>query len=88
MCIRDRLRNLAGVSPWLERPDLIEVKSTALGQGKTSKKVVEFNLMVFIKRPRDKDGPPGDKGGAKPAGAAATTAALSVPTSGLPPARP
>jgi type IV pilus assembly protein PilN len=94
--VSELLRNLAGVSPWLERPDLIEVKSTALGQGKTSKKVVEFNLMVFIKRPRDKDGPPGDKGGAKPAGpsagATATTAALSVapasPTVGLPPARP
>ena len=81
--VSELLRNLAGVSPWLERPDLIEVKSTALGLGKTSKKVVEFNLMVYIKRPRDKDGQPGDKGGAKP-GPAATTAALSGPRSGLP----
>ena len=81
--VSELLRNLAGVSPWLERPDLIEVKSTALGQGKTSKKVVEFNLMVYIKRPRDKDGQPGDKGGSKP-GPAATTAALSGPPSGLP----
>jgi len=64
--VSELLRNLAGVSPWLERPDLIEVKSTALGQGKTSKKVVEFNMMVHIKRPRDKDGAPGDKGGPKP----------------------
>ena len=37
------------------RPDLIEVKSTGLGQGKSAKKVVEFNLVVNIKRPRDKD---------------------------------
>ena len=96
--VSELLRNLAGVSPWLERPDLIEVKSTALGQGKTSKKVVEFNLMVHIKRPRDKDGPPGGKGGPKPgpAGAPATatasTAALSgkptSPSTGLPSARP
>lgn len=93
--VSELLRNLAGVSPWLERPDLIEVKSTALGQGKTSKKVVEFNLMVHIKRPRDKDKPPGDKGGLKPGpagtSASATVAALSGPTTstptGLPPAR-
>lgn len=57
--VSEFLRNLAGVSPWLERPDLIEVKSTGLGQGKTAKKVVEFNLVVSIKRPRDKDGPAG-----------------------------
>lgn len=66
--VSEFLRNLAGVSPWLERPDLIEVKSTGLGQGKTAKKVVEFNLVVNIKRPRDKDGAPdGAKGSpAKP----------------------
>jgi type IV pilus assembly protein PilN len=68
--VSELLRNLAGVSPWLERPDLIEVKSTGLGQGKTAKKVVEFNLVVSIKRPRDKDAAPG---GVK--GAPATTAA-------------
>jgi len=55
--VSELLRNLAGVSPWLERPDLIEVKSTAIGQGRASKKVVEFNLMVYIRRARDKGGP-------------------------------
>lgn len=55
--VSELLRNLAGVSPWLERPDLVEVKSTGLGQGKTAKKVVEFNLNVMIRRPRDKDQP-------------------------------
>src|SRR5471032_465054 len=74
--VSELLRNLAGVSPWLERPDLIEVKSTGLGQGKTAKKVVEFNLVVNIKRPRDKDLPAaGAKGpngapGSRPAAAA------------------
>ena len=53
--VSELLGNLASVSPWLERPELIEVKSTGLGQGKTAKKVVEFNLSVNIKRPRDKD---------------------------------
>jgi type IV pilus assembly protein PilN len=101
--VSELLRNLAGVSPWLERPDLIEVKSTALGLGKTSKKVVEFNLMVNIKRPRDKDQPPAGKGapkgGAAPASAAASLRpagpalaaappSSAVPTTGLPPAQP
>jgi len=70
--VSELLRNLAGASPWLEKPDLIEVKSTGLGQGKTARKVVEFNLNVFIKRPRDKDQPEdGAKGKtAKPQGSA------------------
>lgn len=52
------LRNLAGISPWLERPDLIEVRSAQLPQGpgaKGTKKVVEFSMNVGIKRPRDLD---------------------------------
>lgn len=65
--VSELLRNLAGVSPWLERPDLIEVKSTGLGQGKTAKKVVEFNLNVYIKRPRDKDKPEDGAKGKPPA---------------------
>ena len=80
--VSEFLRNLAGVSPWLERPDLIEVKSTGLGQGKTAKKVVEFNLVVNIKRPRDKDLPPGAQPGAGPqtaAGAAASPGAAAKP---------
>ncbi|WP_343732041.1 PilN domain-containing protein [Duganella sp.] len=82
--VSELLRNLAGVSPWLERPDLIEVKSTGLGQGKTAKKVVEFNLNVKIKRPRDKDKPEeGAKG--KPPGAAPATPG-ATPAAGLPPA--
>ncbi len=64
--VSELLRNLAGASPWLERPELVEVRSTGLGQGKTAKKVVEFNLVVSIRRPRDKDLP---ADAAKPAGA-------------------
>ncbi len=70
--VSELLRNLAGASPWLERPDLIEVKSASLGQGKAARKVVEFNLNVFIKRPRDKDQPQDGARGktAKPQGSA------------------
>ncbi|MGO4470149.1 PilN domain-containing protein, partial [Pseudoduganella sp. RAF53_2] len=64
--VSELLRNLAGNSPWLERPDLIEVKAATLGKDKnTGRKVVEFNLSVNIKRPRDKDKPQDGKPGAK-----------------------
>jgi type IV pilus assembly protein PilN len=53
--VSELLRNLAGGSPWLERPDLIEVRSSTLGQGKAARKVVEFSMVVAIKRPRDQD---------------------------------
>ncbi|CAN7679397.1 PilN domain-containing protein [Pseudoduganella sp. LjRoot289] len=80
--VSELLRNVAGVSPWLEKPDLIEVKSTGLGQGKTAKKVVDFNMIVSIKRPRDKDkageGKPDGKPGSKP-GAAAPAPAPAKP---------
>ena len=53
--VSELLRNLGNNSPWLERPDLIEIRSAALGQGKDSKKVFEFTVNVGIKRPRDKE---------------------------------
>ena len=72
--VAEVLRNLTSNSPWLERPDLTEVRSATLAQSKTGKKVVEFTMTVFIKRPRDKDK---DKEAAKKAaksGPAAPTA--------------
>jgi type IV pilus assembly protein PilN len=53
--VSELLRNLGNNSPWLERPDLIEIRSTAIGQGKDSKKVFDFTVNVGIKRPRDKE---------------------------------
>ena len=55
--VSELLRNLGNHSPWLERPDLIEIRSTGLGQGKDAKRVFEFTVNVGIKRPRDKDQP-------------------------------
>jgi type IV pilus assembly protein PilN len=51
--VSELLRNLGNNSPWLERPDLIEIRSTGSGQGKDAKKVFEFTVNVGIKRPRD-----------------------------------
>lgn len=51
--VSELLRNLSNNSPWLERPDLIEIRSTGAGQGKDAKKVYDFTINVGIKRPRD-----------------------------------
>jgi type IV pilus assembly protein PilN len=58
--VAELLRNLSGGSPWLERPDLTEVRAATLAQNKTGRKVVEFTLFVSIKRARqsDDDGKP------------------------------
>lgn len=53
--VSELLRNLGNHSPWLERPDLIEIRSTGVGQGKDAKKVFEFTINAGIKRPRDQD---------------------------------
>jgi type IV pilus assembly protein PilN len=53
--VAELLRNLSGNSPWLERPDLTEVRAVPLAQGKSGRKVVEFMLGVAIKRARESD---------------------------------
>lgn len=53
--VSELLRNIGNNSPWLERPDLIEIRLVSLGQGKDAKKVYDFTVNVGIKRPRDKD---------------------------------
>lgn len=85
--VAELLRNLAGNSPWLERPELTEVKAATLQQSKTGKKVVEFTLTVGIMRPRDKDGA---KAGAKTAVKTGVTTGVTtaVTTSSVAPASP
>lgn len=53
--VSEFLRNLSNHSPWLERPDLIEIRSINIGQGKDAKRVFEFTINAGIKRPRDND---------------------------------
>ena len=52
------LRNLGNVSPWLERPDLVEIRAATTGQGKDLRKVFEFTVNVGIKRSREADASP------------------------------
>jgi type IV pilus assembly protein PilN len=78
--VSELLRNLSSSSPWLERPELVEIRATNQGSGKDVKRVFDFTLNVLIKRPRDKDkdkdkaGPPTGK-----AGASASSAASAAP---------
>jgi len=53
--VAELLRNLAGNSPWLERPELTEVKAATLTQNKVVRKAVEFTLAVAIKRAREEE---------------------------------
>ncbi len=74
--VAELLRNLSGNSPWLERPDLTEVRAVPLAQSKSGRKVVEFNLGVSIKRAREKDEnakPAAGAGGIKRAAAPGAT---------------
>jgi type IV pilus assembly protein PilN len=62
--VSDLLRNFSNNSPWLEQPQLVEIRSTSLGTGKGAKMVFDFTVNVGIKRPRDKDKPPPGVAGA------------------------
>jgi type IV pilus assembly protein PilN len=68
--VAELLRNLSGNSPWLERPELSEVKAATLTQGKIVRKAVEFTLAVNIKRARELDEAEDAKGKASPASVA------------------
>lgn len=76
--VSELLRNMAGASPWLEKPELIEVKAATMAaapnQPRSARKVVEFNLIVSIRRQRDRDG--GNAAMAVKAGASASPAAV------------
>jgi type IV pilus assembly protein PilN len=53
--VSELLRNLSNSSPWLERPDLVEIRATGTGQGKSAKRVFDFTVNVGIKRPKDNE---------------------------------
>lgn len=55
--VSELLRNTAYSSPWLERPDLQEIKaiSLAVGEKKDQRRIFEFSMRVGIKRPAQAD---------------------------------
>lgn len=80
--VAELLRNIAGNSPWLERPDLTEVRAALLAQSKSGKKVVEFTLNLFIKRQREKE--EALKPGQKPAAGATAATGSPAPATAAP----
>lgn len=70
------MRNLSA-SPFLQNPELIEIKSAQVG----SKRVSEFNMNVSLKPPQSDD-KGGDKGGKAAAGPAAAPAAADAAKKG------
>ncbi|PRC94780.1 PilN domain-containing protein [Solimicrobium silvestre] len=65
--VSEYLKNLGSHSDWLNKPDLIVINATGIGQGKDAKKVFDFTVNVAIKRPRDQEA----------AGAATATPAIA-----------
>jgi len=53
--VSNLLHNLTYDSPWLEKPELVEIKASTIGQGRDVKRVFDFSVNVSIKRPRDSE---------------------------------
>lgn len=67
--VSEFLRNTLYNSPWLEKPELIEIKSAVARQGQSStSRLFDFSMRVSIKRPQ------------APGEAASAPAAKAVPT--------
>lgn len=49
--VSEMLRNTAYNSPWLERPELIEIKAAPL-QGRDTRRLFDFSMRLSIKRPQ------------------------------------
>ncbi len=50
--VSELLRNTFYNSPWLEKPDLIEIKATTLGAGREARRLFEFQMRLTLKRPQ------------------------------------
>ena len=84
--VSELLRNTSYNSAWLEKPELIEIKSgTALGPNKEQRRVFDFLMRVSLKRPQaplpggaaSAPGSAPAPGAAKPAAAAALASKVS-----------
>ena len=49
--VSEFLRNTAYSSTWLERPDLVEIRSTTVTIGRDQRRVFDFTMRVYIKKP-------------------------------------
>jgi type IV pilus assembly protein PilN len=68
--VSEFLRNTLYNSPWLEKPELVEIKATAVTTAnREQRRLFEFSMRVTIKRPQSGNAPAGAASGASPAGA-------------------
>lgn len=67
--VAELLRNFNGNSAWIERPELGEIKTATLAGSKNGRRVVEFSMVVAIKRPRAAEAEAGKTGSPAKAGA-------------------
>jgi len=75
--VSEFLRNTAYHSPWLERPELVEIKAAAVTTARDQRRLFEFAVRLTLKRPQDK-GPAASGASGIPA---AATSAASGPAS-------
>lgn len=62
--VSDLLRNLANNSPWLTRPELIEIVSSSVAvTARDQRRVFNFSMRVSLKRPSAEGGPPASPAG-------------------------
>lgn len=78
--VAEFLRNTANNSPWLEKPELLEIKQStqqSSGAARDQKRLFDFSVRLSLKRPQDVQG----EGGAAsaPAAASAPQAPASKP---------
>jgi type IV pilus assembly protein PilN len=50
--VSEMLRNTAYNSPWLERPELVEIKAVTIGKDREQRRLFDFSMRVSIKRPQ------------------------------------
>lgn len=54
--VSELLRNTAYSSPWLERPELVEIRAITLGKDRDARRLFDFSMRVSIKRPQSAAG--------------------------------
>ena len=70
--VSEFLRNTANGSAWLERPELVEIKSlNQQNANRESKRLFDFNVRLTLKRPQDQAASAAQGAASKPVAAAA-----------------
>jgi type IV pilus assembly protein PilN len=65
--VSELLRNTFYNSPWLEKPDLIEIRASNQGAGRDTRRLFEFSMRVTLKRPQPAAAPAAPTPAAAPA---------------------